>query len=207
MDEAKRKGICVDSAALSKRLGVPVVETVAQKKKSLKGLCDRLDDLIDGKIKADPYQVPYDPLLEEAIALLEPVLADRLQTPISPRWLALRLLEGDKSLLEELNRYLGQDVLQDQAIACAVETACNHLEEAGVSEEEFKDRLVGAVVTSAEELCHGIVTRQKEGYRCLDRKLDRVLTGKGWGYLVMIGLLAVVLWLTIAGANYPSELL
>ncbi|MBQ7935638.1 MAG: ferrous iron transport protein B [Clostridia bacterium] len=205
MDEAKRKGICLDSKTLSKRLGVPVVETVAQKKKSLKALCDRLDDLVDGKIKTDPYQVQYDPLIEEAVALLEPVLADRLQTHIDPRWLALRLLEGDESLLEELNRHLGRDVLEDQAIACALETARNRLEEAGIGGEEFKDRLVGAVVTSAEELCQGVVIHQKDGYSCLDRKLDRVLTGKGFGYLVMIGLLAVVLWLTIAGANYPSS--
>ncbi|MBQ8599872.1 MAG: ferrous iron transport protein B [Clostridia bacterium] len=206
MDEAKRKGICIDSAELSKRLGVPVVETVAQKKKSLKTLCERLDRMMESSPPCS-YQVRYDHPLEEAAELLTPVLADRLQTSLNPRWLALRLLEGEETLLAELNRYFERDLLADQVISCALETARTRLAEAGISAEELKDRLVGSVVTAAEELCRGVVLVQQEGYRCLDRKLDRVLTGRRYGYLVMIGLLAAVLWLTITGANYPSSLL
>ena len=41
----------------------------------------------------------------------------------------------------------------------------------------------------------------------MDRRLDRIFTSRWSGYPVMIGLLAVVFWLTITGANYPSQLL
>jgi ferrous iron transport protein B len=40
-----------------------------------------------------------------------------------------------------------------------------------------------------------------------DRTLDRLLTSKATGIPVMLGLLALVLWLTMAGANVPSQML
>lgn len=40
-----------------------------------------------------------------------------------------------------------------------------------------------------------------------DRKLDRILTGKWTGIPAMLLLLCGVFWLTISGANYPSQLL
>ncbi len=44
-------------------------------------------------------------------------------------------------------------------------------------------------------------------YAASDRKLDKILTSRLTGYPVMILLLAMVFWLTITGANYPSQLL
>ena len=48
---------------------------------------------------------------------------------------------------------------------------------------------------------------QKEGYNDGDRRLDKVLTSKWAGYPIMLALLALVFWITITGANYPSALL
>ena len=41
----------------------------------------------------------------------------------------------------------------------------------------------------------------------LDRRLDRWLTSRVFGFPLMLGILAVVFWLTIAGANVPSAML
>ena len=41
----------------------------------------------------------------------------------------------------------------------------------------------------------------------LDRRLDRWLTSRIFGFPLMLGILAVVFWLTIAGANVPSAML
>lgn len=63
-------------------------------------------------------------------------------------------------------------------------------------------------INRAEDLCRGVVTCSGEGgYSAKDRRLDRILTGKAVGYPVMILLLALVFWITIEGANYPSALL
>lgn len=52
-----------------------------------------------------------------------------------------------------------------------------------------------------------MVTYEKEAYNASDRRIDRILTSKRTGYPIMVLLLAVVFWITIVGANYPSELL
>jgi ferrous iron transport protein B len=40
-----------------------------------------------------------------------------------------------------------------------------------------------------------------------DQKIDEILTSKIWGFPIMVGLLTLVLWITIIGANYPSSML
>ena len=62
-------------------------------------------------------------------------------------------------------------------------------------------------MASAEKICRDTVQFHKNGYNEGDRKLDKILTSRFTGYPVMIGMLAVVFWLTITGANYPSQML
>ncbi|MCQ4711925.1 ferrous iron transporter B, partial [[Clostridium] innocuum] len=64
-----------------------------------------------------------------------------------------------------------------------------------------------ALVKSAEEVCAEAVAFENHEYAASDRKLDKILTSRLTGYPVMILLLAMVFWLTITGANYPSQLL
>ena len=51
------------------------------------------------------------------------------------------------------------------------------------------------------------VVSEKSDYNAADRRADRILTGKWFGYPLMILLLLGIFWLTIVGANYPSQLL
>ena len=60
-------------------------------------------------------------------------------------------------------------------------------------------------VRRAETICHACVTYGTAEYAARDRRLDRLLTSRATGYPVMLLGLAGVLWLTIAGANAPSE--
>ena len=60
-------------------------------------------------------------------------------------------------------------------------------------------------VRRAEAICHACVTYGTAEYAARDRRLDRLLTSRATGYPVMLLGLAGVLWLTIAGANAPSE--
>ncbi len=66
---------------------------------------------------------------------------------------------------------------------------------------------MSALVGAAEEICRGAVTYEKQAYDAADRRLDRILTSKRTGYPIMLLLLAFIFWLTITGANYPSQLL
>lgn len=60
-------------------------------------------------------------------------------------------------------------------------------------------------VRRAEAICRACVTYGTDEYAARDRRLDRLLTSRATGYPVMLLGLAGVLWLTIAGANAPSE--
>ena len=126
---------------------------------------------------------------------------------LSPRWLALKLLDYDKSLMDELKSYLGFDILEYPAVSAGVEAARDYLKAGGLRPEQLKDKIVSGLVKAAEAVSRKAVHFQKEGYNDGDRRLDKVLTSKWAGYPIMLALLALVFWITITGANYPSALL
>ncbi len=207
MDEAKRKRIRIDLPALSRRLGVPVIGTVARKKKSLAALLDTLDQVIDGTYSTAPLTVRYPGAIESAIALVQPLVEEKTGGRINSRWLSLKLLDQDDSLLREIHAYFGDTFFQDAALTDALTRAWAQLEAAGISRESFQDEIVSTLVTAAEQVCEGVVTYEKATYNASDRRIDQILTSKRTGYPIMILLLAVVFWITITGANYPSALL
>ena len=207
MDEAARKNITIDLKGLSEKLGVPVAGTIARKKQSLDQLMKQLDDLVEGTQTASPYQVEYSPIIEQAIAMAEPAVKGRVEGKVNSRWLTLKLLDSDPSLMKELREYLDEDILEMPEISLALSQAREHLAKYGITNEILKDRIVAALVASAEKICRDTVQFHKNGYNEGDRKLDKILTSRFTGYPVMIGMLAVVFWLTITGANYPSQML
>ena len=62
-------------------------------------------------------------------------------------------------------------------------------------------------VNRAEEICNGIITYKNKNYKKRDLKIDKIITSKALGFPLMLLLLCFIFWLTINGANYPSELL
>src|SRR5690606_22106667 len=81
------------------------------------------------------------------------------------------------------------------------------LAEAGISTESLRDRVVSSIVRTAEKISREVVSFETENYNRLDRKIDRIVTSRTWGIPIMLALLGLVFWITIKGANYPSELL
>ncbi len=72
----------------------------------------------------------------------------------------------------------------------------------------FHEQLMEDIYTNAAQLADRAVTRPGEKPRFdLDRTIDRIVTSRIWGFPMMIAMLAVVFWLTIIGANYPSQFL
>ena len=207
LDEAARKNISIDLEMLSEKLGVPVVGTIARKKKSLEQFLKQLDALVDDKKDLHPYQVQYSPIIEQAIAMAEPLVKARVEGKINSRWLTLKLLDSDPSLMKELKAYLGEDILDIPELTQALDEAREHLSKYGVTREIMGDRVVAALVASAEKICRDTVHFNQSEYNEGDRRLDKILTSRFTGYPVMIGMLAVVFWLTITGANYPSQML
>lgn len=73
---------------------------------------------------------------------------------------------------------------------------------------DFNDRLTEAIYAESARIAERTVTRQGASRRlAFQQRVDRLLTNPWTGFPVMGLLFAAVLWLTIAGANVPSELI
>ena len=207
MDEAKRKNIKIDLKAISDRLGVPVVGTTARKKKSLVNLMNTLDGVASQTEHTYPIKVRYPDEIEEAIKTIETVVKRKAGNKLNSRWLSIKLLDQDVSLIKEIDAYLGEDFLKSPELFASLAQAHEKLEQCGITKDKFKDMIVSSLVNTAEAVCEGTVTYEKEKYNAFDRKLDKILTSKLTGYPIMLLLLAFIFWLTITGANYPSQIL
>ncbi len=69
-----------------------------------------------------------------------------------------------------------------------------------------RDQVVKNIYQQAQEIAGNVVTIQNKK-QDLDRKIDNIVTSKIIGYPLMIALLSLVFWLTISGANVPSEMI
>ena len=72
--------------------------------------------------------------------------------------------------------------------------------------EDFHEKLMEALYTNATEITDRVVIRPGEKPRFdLDRTIDRIVTSRRWGFLLMILLFTLVFWITISLANVPSR--
>ena len=197
MDEAKRRGVAVDLEELHLLLGVPVVGASARSRRGLDHLMASLAQVIEADAP-EPNCVVYPDAVETAVAKLVPILRADCPPQIPPRWLALRLIDGDDSIRAALRTHLGITLAEEEAVDAALE---------GFDRASLCDQIVSAVVRHAERVAAVSVRSMQEKYSRRDQRLDRILTGKLTGFPIMLLMLLVIFWLTISGANYPSALL
>ena len=132
LDEAKKKGISVDIGKLSNLLGIPVVGTIARKKKTLTNLENTLYNACEGNLIFSPNKI---------------------------------------------------EVQND--------------------DETFLSKVFEKAHNISEKVC----SIENQNYNERDKRIDRILTSKKFGIPIMILFFCLIFWITIVGANYPSELL
>jgi len=74
-------------------------------------------------------------------------------------------------------------------------------------EIDSRDEIVAAIFRRAEAIARRVVRQEKKPAPSLEDRLDDILTSPWTGFPIMLLLLGVVFWLTLSGANYPSQLL
>lgn len=207
LDEAQRKNVRVDLDKLSELTGVPVVGTKARKGEGLGELMLRVEEMTNGGKSPTPVKVTYNEHIEEAVDSIEKVIKEKVGDSINTRWLSLRLLNNEPSLLATLNHFLGFNLLEDDLVYETVNEAVRGLEAAGYDKEALDESIASSLVLKAEEISGEAVSYDKRTYNRFDRKMDKYLTNKWTGFPTMILLLLIIFWITITGANYPSSLL
>ena len=193
LDEAEKKGVRVDIMALSQRLGIPAAGVCARDGIGLTAL------LRAAKQVMEKPPEPRRPLYPEAVEQAAEELADRLKEPLegiaSPRFTALRLMENDPCFRRELARRMVINASVEAAVQCA-------RVQSGLKPEALSALLTECIYQAAEAVC-SLAVSQPAGRADVQLKWDRRLTG--WaGVPVMLALLALVFFLTLKGANWPS---
>lgn len=96
MDEAKRKGIEVDVRTLARDLGVPAVPVVARTGEGLHALLTAVDGVVTGETQTEPRRPQGTAGFNAAIAELVPLIEAVAPGVPNARWIAIRLLDGDR---------------------------------------------------------------------------------------------------------------
>ena len=73
---------------------------------------------------------------------------------------------------------------------------------------DVHEKLVEAIYTDAAQIADRAVSRPGEKRRFdLDRAIDHIVTSRLWGFPIMILMFTLIFWLTISGANVPSQMI
>ncbi len=204
LDEAKKKGIVINLKELEKRLGVPVVGVIARKKKTLTKLMDTIKKVCEKEIMPKPNKIKYKQYIEEYVEnareKMDKMLEESKQDINLSRWITLKILDGDKQILKTIEKNLNINLINNKEL---IEEAENVLGFYGIKQEEVKNDMISNIIFMSENVYKDVVNIEKKNIQ--KRKIDKIITSKIFGIPIMLGFLGIILWITIKGANYPSE--
>ncbi|MGF1504977.1 MAG: ferrous iron transport protein B, partial [Anaerolineae bacterium] len=172
-DIARSRGITVDTAALSQRLRIPVVEMVGSRGIGL----DELKAAIGQELVAPGSPVTYPPAVEAAIEAVAAHIPEE-----NPRWRAIKLLEGDTGV-----------TAAQPAIDAAGDYAAQVMVEAG---DEADVIIADSRYQTIATLLDGVLTRPDVAPQTFSDKVDRILTHRLWGVPIFMLMLWVVFLIT-----------
>jgi ferrous iron transport protein B len=186
-DEAEAKGYRIDVAGMEARLGIPVVPTSATRRHGLDALLDRVLATADAAGPVGPPRLAYGPDLERAVAEVERTLAGRhaaLLASYPSRWLALKLVEGDARVVEEVG----------VEAAALVEAPLHHLRTA--HGEDVEATVAEARHALAAGLTREVLERPRLQKRELTERIDRVVLNRFLGIPIFLAAMWLVFKLT-----------
>lgn len=193
LDEAAKKKIEVNIKQLSQCLGVPVVGMCAKSGKGIKQLKEAVANIIQSKTELSPVKIEYSREIEHSISKLLPIFDSLDISSKLKRCYALRLLENDD--------YIKSKLTDHSTELSAVLTKLTQTD----NKESIRDNIVNAIMKKCEYIFKKTVTLHNPSCNMRDRKIDKILTSRLTGIPIMLLLLALIFWITIVGANYPSQ--
>lgn len=147
---------------------------------------------------AQSTAIRYADDLEHAIEAVAAVMKTRR---LNTRFAALKLLDPEVD-----NTLFYEDIENREETKAEVERQIERLKNKDLY-ERFEDIVVHALHERAREISEECIIFNNASYQNRDMRIDHVVTSKGWGLVWMVVLLSVIFWITISGANVPSEML
>jgi ferrous iron transport protein B len=204
MDEVRKRGIRINSGRLSRLMDLPVVETVSRSGQGKTELVQEAVALAKKGLSWKPLHISYGPDLDETLTQMTArITAKSLLTGRYPaRWVALKYLEGDDQI-----KALGRQA--DPELADWLEAKCREVADhlratlGTYPEAVVADYRYGYI---AGILRDGVVSSDGLGDRiAVSDKMDRVLTHRFMGPVLMLGVLYLLYWVAFTLGKYPMD--
>ncbi|MBE5040995.1 ferrous iron transport protein B [Ructibacterium gallinarum] len=205
LDEAKRKSISINLTALQEHLGIPVIGISARQKKDIRRLKCFIEKQIRYPEQTSPVPIEYSNSVEKAITSISKSISGLPFQTFSQRFTAVKILEGN-TLSGQLLDTFALTSAQRARIIFETEKIRNKLKEEGITPHQLQAELTAACGrTSCRIYANCSAQAPIPNNRSI--RADQILTSRLFGIPIILGFLALLLWITIAGANYPSQLL
>ncbi|MGI6767500.1 MAG: ferrous iron transport protein B [Bacilli bacterium] len=197
MDEAKKKNITINKLGIEMELGIPVILTSAKTGQGMEELKAMISKVVNKEYEYQKKEIVYNANIEERIKYIIEKLKGKLkQTNL--RWWALRILDGDHKFFSSMKRFLTREEFE------IIDEIRNEL--FNINQESLREQINETSFQAAENLKTKHIKEGKDKF-ARDKKIDNIVTSKIFGIPLMLLLLLGVFFITIKGANYPSQLL
>jgi ferrous iron transport protein B len=200
-DVAEARGILVDHQLLSSLLGVPVVPMVARSNKGIKELLDVVVEASQGDRGWEPLIISYGMDIDQGLREIEEIIkaSQIYDRKYPPRWRALKCMEGDGPILDLLRR----DPPLGERIRVICQNIRKHVLDTLDEEPEgiIADHRYGFIAGVTKK----VIKRKIESRLNLSDKIDRVLTGRILGPVIMILVLYLIYLFTFSGSRVPIQ--
>lgn len=183
MDVAEQEGFDIEPEVLEAALGVKVVPMVATKNVGTRELLAAIDEVthnVDGYVPRRP-EIRADH--QDVLARIETLIEGNVPEPYPQDWVALKLLEGDREIMQ-----LMQERLPEERWQQVYEILRQH-DDAMVAVAGGRYEWIGRMIRAA-------VTRPQIGPISLTERLDRWAAHPFWGLVILAGILGLAFWLT-----------
>ncbi len=175
IDLAREKGIVIDEKKLSEILGVPVIPTIGIKGIGVNRLIEEAIRVAEGDLKAIPKKIEYGREIEDRIRKLEDYLK-RIELPYPSRFIAIKLLEGDEEIREEIRRINEEIVEVAERYSKEIEEIHGEPCPVVISSERY------AIASRIANETQKITPTKKTS---LTDRIDNLITHKVLGYISM----------------------
>lgn len=201
-DEAKKKNIEIDTEQLSKLLGVPVVKATARSGKGINELLEIVYQISNETMLNENTTLFYNNSVETAVKQVGRALKGQIDTERNLRFFSLRLIENDESFNSSFKANFGEDILLKGSLRASVKSAQNKLSQFGIN---VSQTVTTAIFAKSEDIAKSVSKKLPSKKDVFEKRLDNLLLGKYTSIPIMLLLFGAVLWITIAGSNYPSD--
>lgn len=183
LDVASEQGMQIDTKALQNALGIPVIPMIAKRNSGIKELVAQINSFAAGDFKFNPHlpevSADHRDVYEKILAEVKPYCA----VPYTPQWLTVKLMEGDTAVSQQMEAQLPADSWKKITALFR-------------EHEDSLHAVVNGRYDWIEQISRTALSRFKMGQVVITDRLDHILTRPVFGIPILLGVMAVVFFLT-----------